>query len=153
MSEKYGPQTYQIEKVLEQIKNLTPDEIKKLTMTRTEALDDARNSALGAFRGGFRTETWSATWSATWYATRYASWSVARTMEWNVNLIHIWYKAWNDAWVIIRDVAWDTTSALLVRDLIGDKFTQAHYDLLTKSWRDVIGEFEEPTKGGNNGRD
>lgn len=38
-----------------------------------------------------------------------------------------------------RDAVWDAAWALLVRDLIGDTFTQAHYDTLTKPWRTTIG--------------
>ena len=34
-----------------------------------------------------------------------------------------------------RDAAW----ALLVRDLIGDGFTQEQYDLLTGPWRKTVG--------------
>ena len=85
---KYGPQTYQIEKLLIKIKSLTPEQIENLYAARSAAWDAARSAA----------------WSAAWYAAL----------------------------------------ALVSRDLIGEKFTQAHYDLLTKPWRDVIGEFEEP---------
>ena len=45
------------------------------------------------------------------------------------------------AWDAARDAgaAWDAAWALVVRDLIGDTFTQAHYDTLTMPWRTVIG--------------
>ena len=33
----------------------------------------------------------------------------------------------------------DAAKALAVRDLIGDTFTQTHYDLLTKPWASIIG--------------
>lgn len=83
---KYGPQTYQIEKLILKIKSLTPEQIENLA------------------------------------------------------------AAWDAAWVAAWGAAWDAALALLSRDLIGEKFTQAHYDLLTKPWRDVIGEFEEPVE-------
>ena len=35
------------------------------------------------------------------------------------------------------DAAWDAARALVVRHLIGDKFTQAHYDLLTSPFRSI----------------
>ena len=35
--------------------------------------------------------------------------------------------------------AWDAAGALLCRDLIGQTFTQAHYDLLTGPWRAAVG--------------
>ena len=35
--------------------------------------------------------------------------------------------------------AWDAARALVVRDQVGDTFTQAHYDTLTRPWATVIG--------------
>ena len=64
-----------------------------------------------------------AAWDAAWVATRDA--------------------AWDATWVAGRDAAWvagrAATRALTVRDLIGDEFTQAHYDLLTDPWATTIG--------------
>jgi len=42
-------------------------------------------------------------------------------------------------WDAARDAAWDAARALTVRDLIGDTFTQAHYDALTGPWRKTLG--------------
>jgi hypothetical protein len=109
MSEQiYGPQTYQIEKLIIKIKSLTPEQIQNLDAAR------------------------SAAWRAAWDAARSAAWDVA------------WDVAWDAAWNAARSAARDAALALVSRDLIGKKFTQAQYDLLTKPWRDVIGEFEEP---------
>ena len=59
--------------------------------------------------------------------------------------------AWAAAWAAARDAAWDATldaawaaardaaRALVVRDQVGDTFTQAHYDTLTRPWATVIG--------------
>jgi hypothetical protein len=80
MTNKYGPQTYQIEKMLERIKILTTDEITRLQAARSVA--------------------------------RYAS--------------------------------QEAVSAVSVRHLIGQYgFTLEHYNIQTKPWRHVIGEFEE----------
>ena len=58
------------------------------------------------------------------------------------------YAAWDAAWNAVRNAVrrgavWDAVRnaawALLVRDLIGDTFTQAHYDTLTMPWRTTIG--------------
>lgn len=38
-----------------------------------------------------------------------------------------------------RAAAWDAARALVVRDQVGDTFTQAHYDTLTRPWATVIG--------------
>ena len=120
MSElKYGPQTYQIEQLLLKIKSLTPEQVEELDVTRYAARDAALDAA----------------WDAALDAARDAALDAA------------WYAAWYAAWDVAWDAVWHAIRALLVRDLIGEKFTQAHYDLLTKSWRDVIGEFEEPEVG------
>ena len=37
------------------------------------------------------------------------------------------------------DAARDAARALVVRDQVGDTFTQAHYDTLTRPWATVIG--------------
>ena len=75
-----------------------------------------------------------ATWYATRDATRYAAWDAA----WDAA-----YAARDAAWYAARDATryatWNATWALVVRDLIGDTFTQAHYDTLTMPWRTTIG--------------
>ena len=125
---KYGPQTYQIEKLIIKIKSLTPEQIDNLTSARDDAWDAAWDAAWGAALDAARDDAWDATWDAARDAAWGAAWGAAR------------YDAWGAAW----GAAWGTALALVSRDLIGEKFTQAHYDLLTKAWRDVIGEFEEP---------
>jgi hypothetical protein len=58
-----------------------------------------------------------------------------------------WDAAWDAArdaaldaaWDAARDAAWDAARALVVRDQVGDTFTQAHYDTLTRPWATVIG--------------
>ena len=55
--------------------------------------------------------------------------------------------AWDAAWDAARDAARaaaryaarDAARALVVRDQVGDTFTQAHYDTLTRPWATVIG--------------
>jgi hypothetical protein len=120
----YGPQTYQIEKLIQKIKSLTPEQITNLGAARGATWDAARGAAWVAARDAARDAARGAAWGAAWVAARDA--------------------AWVAAWGAARGAAWDAARALVSRDLIDDKFTQAHYDLLTKSWRDVIGEFEEP---------
>ena len=64
---KYGPQTAQIETLLEQIKSLTPEQI--------EALSAAWGAAWGAAR--------FAAWDAAWDAARDAALSAALSAAWN----------------------------------------------------------------------
>ena len=81
-----------------------------LTSAEAKALDAARTAALDAARDAAR--------AATRAATR-AAWDAARAAA--------------------RDAALDAARALVVRDQVGDTFTQAHYDTLTRPWATVIG--------------
>lgn len=67
---------------------------------------------------------WDAAWDAAGYAAGYAAWYAAGS------------AAWDAAWYAASYAA----RALVTRDLIGQRgYTQQHYDLLTGSWRSVIG--------------
>ena len=81
-----------------------------LTSAEAKALDAARTAALDAARDAAR--------AATRAATR-AAWDAARAAA--------------------RDAARVAARALVVRDQVGDTFTQAHYDTLTRPWATVIG--------------
>ena len=110
VAERYGPQTAQIEALLDRVLNLTDKEAQELQA----AWAADRNAAA-------RVAVWDAAWDA-WDAARPAA----------------WYAAW-DAWVV-RDAIWDAMQALLVRDLIDQHgFTQEHYDMLVAPWESVMG--------------
>ena len=47
--------------------------------------------------------------------------------------------AWDAARAAARYAARDAARALVARDQVGDTFTQAHYDTLTRPWATVIG--------------
>ena len=61
--------------------------------------------------------------------------AVRRIAVWGAVRDAVRNAVWDAARGAVGDAAW----ALLVRDLIGDTFTQAHYDTLTKPWRTTIG--------------
>ena len=125
MSElKYGPQTYQVEKLLLKIESLAQDQIKELYTARDKAWYAAPHTVR----------------DAAWNSIRYAVRGVVRYAAQNAARDAVKGAAQGAA----QYVAWGATLALLARDLIGEKFTQEHYDLLTKPWRSVMGEFEEP---------
>ena len=74
---------------------------------------------------------WDAAWDAAWAAAWVAAGAAYR------------HAAWDAAWAAAGAAAWDATrdaaGALICRDLIGQTFTQAHYDTLTGPWRTVVG--------------
>ena len=78
---------------------------------RAAILTSAETKALDAARDAAWDATLDAAWDATWDATLAAAWAAAR----------------------------DAARALVVRDQVGDTFTQAHYDTLTRPWATVIG--------------
>lgn len=136
---KYGPQTYQIEKLLLKIESLTPEQIKELDGARAAV----RYSAWHAAQNNAQNIAWhaaqSTAWDTAWYGARDTVRYADRDFVWRAILESILDSAWTSTWEAIV--------ALIVRDLIGEKFTQEHYDILTKPWRDVMGEFEEPEEG------
>ena len=190
MSNKYGPQTYQIEKMLERIKTLSPDEVTGLQMARSAA-----RSAAWHTDGHV---AWDATWLRAWHAARHTSeqaawdatwpraqqhthenffeeWQTARNASWlrawhasrfharraaqRAAQVEAWDEAWDETWRAVWFEAWDETwpadwleaqqaaqdavSAVSARHLIGPNgFTLEHYNIQTKPWREVIGEFE-----------
>ena len=121
VAERYGPQTAQIEALLDRVRNLSGDEKEALRDAWT-ARADARADAL---------EAWVAAWTAARVAGRAATWDAA------------WYAAWvvrTDAWDAAPDAVRHAMQALLVRDLIGQNgFTQEHYDTLVGPWESVMG--------------
>jgi hypothetical protein len=87
---------------------------------------------------------WHAARAPTWDATRAAARAAARAATWAA----AWAAAWDAAWDAARAPAWDATRAatraaalaLVTRDLIGQhRYTQQHYDTLTRPWAAVIG--------------
>ena len=113
--EALGPNGEHVVALIERYSRLTPEEAERFYAPRNAAWYAARNAA------------WYAAWDAAWYAPRDAARNAARD------------AAWGAAWDAARYAAWDAAWALLVRDLIGDTFTQAHYDTLTMPWRTTIG--------------
>ena len=89
---------------------------------RAAILTSAEAKALDAARTAARTAALDAALDAARAATRAAT-----------------RAAWDAARAAARDAALDAARALVVRDQVGDTFTQAHYDTLTRPWATVIG--------------
>lgn len=123
MTGRYGPQTAQIEALLERVRNLTDDE--------TQALAAAWAAAWRAWDAW---DAWVAAWLTAWDARVAGRVAAVRDAA-----------AWDaeDAARATRDAARatrDAVLALVVRDLIGQHgFTQAHFDTLVGPWESVLG--------------
>jgi hypothetical protein len=110
--EIYGPQGEYVAALVERAQSLTDAEVLKLAQDWDATSDAAWDTAQNAARLAGRPAAWDNAWNAIWDATSDAAW----------------------------DVASDVAAALVVRDLISpDGFTQEHYDILTESWRRIIG--------------
>ena len=194
MTNRYGPQTYRIEMMLDRIKTLTPDEIASLCaawvgispadwlaswITAHDAAQDAdrglaemanftaQDAVIAAWLAeedreagmheGYHAADYAAMnadWDAAWYGPAWdAAWDAAGNV-WNAA-----WDAWNAAgnsglpagwpvdWLEAQNTAHDTVrsamTAVYAKHLIGQHgFTREHYNIQTKPWRQVIGEFE-----------
>jgi hypothetical protein len=117
---KYGPQTIEIEGLIERIKTMTPKEAQALAdvydAARSGKSRDAADAVESAGRNSVR--------RTAWYAAREAERHGARTGERNA--------AWYSTWHVVRDAI----SALAVRDLI----TPAQFDALYEPWASAMEE-------------
>src|SRR5690606_36627242 len=109
--EAFGPQGEFVVALIERAARLTRDEAKQLAASRDASMDASRDAA--------RDAAWDAARVAASYAAGVAAWDAA----WDAAGDAAWDAAWGAAWVAARD----TAMALVVRDLIGSGFTQAHY--------------------------
>ena len=86
----------------------------------------------------------AAAWDAVWAAARAAAWDAARAAAWDAARDAAWDAARDAARDAAGDAVWaaagDAAGALTIRDLISTNgYPQAHYDLLTGPWRQVMG--------------
>ena len=115
LADTFGPQWQPIVVLVRRAAILTSAEAKALdaawAAAGAAAWDAALDAAWDAARAAARAATRAATWAAARAAARAATWDAARA----------------------------AARALVVRDQVGDTFTQAHYDTLTRPWATVIG--------------
>ena len=97
MTERYGPQTVQVEALLDRVRNLTEKE--------TEALGDAWKTRQHVAQ------------DVAWYADRFSARDVAWTAILYAAREAVWDPAW-DAWCAVCDAVSDAVNALVVRDLL-----------------------------------
>jgi hypothetical protein len=111
---KYGPNTVQVELFMERLKVLTDEEVERIA-ARDVARDAAREAA--------------------WDAAREAAWEAARDAVWDA----AWNTAWDAAWDAAWDVAWATSRtarAIVVMDLI----TEEQFTILTEPLAEILVE-------------
>ena len=119
LAERYGPQTTQIEALLERARNLSDEEAEALSAAAQDAARDA---------------TWD-TWVTRRAAARDAAWDASRDADRQAWVARVARDA-RDA----RGAAREAVLVLVVRDLIGQHgFTQRHYDTLVALWESVMG--------------
>lgn len=132
LADTFGPQWRAIVALVRRAAILTEDEAKALNLNaaRDAARFAARIGAWGTSRTAARDAgaAWVATRTPALAAAQAASQAAARDATQNA------------AWGAARDAALSTAQALAARDLIGDVFTQAHYDALTGPWSRVVGK-------------
>ena len=129
LADTFGPQWQPIVVLVRRAAILTSAEAKALDAARAAALDAAWDAARDA------------AWDAAWDAARDAAWdaacAAARDAARDAVVDHLRTRA--ATWAATWDAARAATRALVVRDQVGDTFTQAHYDTLTRPWATVIG--------------
>ena len=135
LADTFGPQWAEIVALVRRAATLTDAEVSEFG-ARYAAPYAARYTAPYAAR--------DAAWYAAWYAARDAAWYAARGAAsgaaWGAARGAASGAARGAASGAAWGAAWGAASALVTRDLIGTGgYTQAHYDLLTREWRAVIG--------------
>lgn len=117
----FGPQWREIVALVRAVSGATQQQIVDLAAARAAARDAARAAAWDAAGDAAGAAAWDAARAAAWAAARDAVWAAAREAIWAV-------------------AGAAAARALTTRDLISTTgYTQAHYDLLTGPWRQVMG--------------
>ena len=117
MADVFGPQWEAIRDLVRRVAALTPAELDKLA------------AAWEATRAAAWPAAWAAAGAAAWEAAGAAAWPAA----WPATGEAAWPAAWPAAWEATRAA----TRALAVHDLIGEQFTQTHYDTQTGPLRSI----------------
>jgi len=128
----FGPSWQTVVSLVHRAATLTSGQCTVLSSAGAKLMAPANESVLYAHRHGLaaRKAAREATWSA--IANRWPAVS-----EYTPSAAHlITLKAVRSAWPAVRN----TVDAVESRHLIGQyKFTQEHYDTLTRPWRSVVG--------------
>ena len=119
-----GPQGEHVAALTKRAKRLDHHESASLQAAWGPAVDAARDAAVDAARDAAGVAARVAAVAAARDAVGYAAGAAAR----DAAVVAVW------------DAAWDAAGALVVRDLIGQRFTQAAYRTLVGPWEQAIGK-------------
>ena len=126
MADVFGPQWEAIRDLVRRVAALTPAELDKLAAAWEATRAAAGAAAWEATEAAAREAAWEATRAAAWAATGVSSDNSTR--RWVIPV-----AGWPAAWEATRAAA----GALAVHDLIGEQFSQTHYDTQTGPLRSI----------------
>ena len=137
MADVFGPQWEAIRDLVRRVAALTPAELDKLAAAREAAWEATRAAAWEATEAAAR----EAAWEATRAAAGAAAGEAAREAAWPATGEAAGAAAWAAAGASAWPAAWEASRAaaraLAVHDLIGEQFTQTHYDTQTGPCRSI----------------
>ena len=137
MADVFGPQWEAIRDLVRRVAALTPAELDKLAAAREAAWEATRAAAWEATEAAAR----EAAWEATRAAAGAAAGEAAREAAWPATGEAAGAAAWAAAGASAWPAAWEASRAaaraLAVHDLIGEQFTQTHYDTQTGPLRSI----------------
>ena len=124
----FGPQWQEIVALVRSIASITEQQTEDILVAQSAA------------RYAERREARRAAWGAAWEAERIETWEAARYVAWKAAKRSALYAARDAAIDAAREEARNATLALTTRDLVGqNNYTQAHYELLSGPWQQVMG--------------
>ena len=137
MADVFGPQWEAIRDLVRRVAALTPAELDKLAAAREAAWEATRAAAWEATEAAAREAAWEATRAAAGAAAGEAAREAAWPATGEAAGAAAWAAAGAAAWPAAWEAARAAARALAVHDLIGEQFTQTHYDTQTGPLRSI----------------
>ena len=137
MADVFGPQWEAIRDLVRRVAALTPAELDKLAAAREAAWEATRAAAWEATEAAAREAAWEATRAAAGAAAGEAAREAAWPATGEAAGAAAWAAAGASPWPTAWEAARAAARALAVHDLIGEQFTQTHYDTQTGPLRSI----------------
>ncbi len=118
MRDLYGPNTAEVEKLLEQIRAITPEQITAITPEQITALEGAVHNVRNARR-------------ITAAITKRPAWKEAWPVAW---------EAWNASWATrgVLGTVWEVVYYAVLAVVVKDLLIQEDFDALYGPWASVM---------------